>query len=123
MIGLSWFGLEVISIALPLLISHAHPEPKRVAPAAANFSLNVSKLPKLLLMALARLPTGAPPLPGPMIVQNIEWLMWPPPLLRTAVRIASGTAAQLLASSSSIDLPARSGADSSALFRFVTYAL
>ena len=39
-----------------------------------------------------------------MIVQNMEWLMWPPPLLRTAVRMFSGTMAQLLASSSSIDL-------------------
>ena len=40
--------------------------------------------------------------------------------LRTAVRMFSGTMAQLLASSSSSDLLARSGADSSALFRFVT---
>ena len=55
-----------------------------------------------------------------MMVQNIEWLMWPPPLLRTAVRMFSGTMAQLLASSSSMLLPARSGADSSALFRLVT---
>ncbi len=31
-----------------------------------------------------------------MIFQNIEWLMWPPPLLRTAVRMFSGTMAQLL---------------------------
>ena len=30
-----------------------------------------------------------------MIFQNIEWLMWPPPLLRTAVRMFSGTMAQL----------------------------
>jgi hypothetical protein len=26
-----------------------------------------------------------------MISQNIVWLMWPPPLLRTAVRMSSGT--------------------------------
>ena len=44
-----------------------------------------------------------------MIFQNMEWLMWPPPLLRTAVRMFSGTMAQLLASSSSMVLPARSG--------------
>ena len=25
-----------------------------------------------------------------MIVQNSEWLAWPPPLLRTAVRMSSG---------------------------------
>ena len=26
-----------------------------------------------------------------MICQNIEWFTWPPPLLRTAVRMSSGT--------------------------------
>ena len=26
-----------------------------------------------------------------MICQNIEWFAWPPPLLRTAVRMSSGT--------------------------------
>src|ERR1017187_9406861 len=43
-----------------------------------------------------------------------------PEAIRTAVRMASGTMAQLLASSSSTLLPARSGAASSALFRLVT---
>jgi hypothetical protein len=100
--------------------SQAQPEPKRPTPAALNFSLKVSKLPKAPVMACATCPTGAPPAFGPMIFQNIEWLMWPPPLLRTAVRIFSGTMAQLFANSSSIVLPARSGADSSALLRLVT---
>ena len=39
-----------------------------------------------------------------MICQNSEWLAWPPPLFRTAVRIASGMASRL-AISSSIGLP------------------
>jgi hypothetical protein len=85
-----------------------------------NFSLNVSKLPKAPVMACATLPIGGPPALGAMIFQNMEWLMWPPPLLRTAVRMFSGTMAQLFAKSSSIVLPARAGADSSALFRLVT---
>ena len=46
--------------------------------------------------------------------------MWPPPLLRTAVRMFSGTTLKLLASSSSIVLLAKLGADSSALFKLVT---
>ena len=71
-------------------------------------------------LADARLPTGAPPLPGPMICQNMLWFQCPPPLLRTAVRMFSGTIAQLLASSSSMLFDARAGADSRALLRFVT---
>src|SRR5260370_12679559 len=88
-----------------------------------SFSLKLSKLPKVLLMAWATFPMGGPPPPFFMIFQNIEWLMWPPPLLRTAVLIFSGTMAQLLASSSSTVLFARAGADSNALLRLVTYAL
>src|SRR6476660_1804106 len=104
----------------PVFSNQAQPDPNRPTAAAENFSLNASNDPNTALIAEARLPTGAPPLPGPMICQNIEWLMWPPPLLRTAVRIFSGTMAQLFANSSSIVLPARSGADSSALLRLVT---
>ena len=37
-------------------------------------------------------PAGAPPAPGAIIFQNTVWLTWPPPLLRTAVRMSSGTA-------------------------------
>ena len=36
----------------------------------------------MALIAAARLPFGAPPLPGPMTVQKNEWLLWPPALLR-----------------------------------------
>src|SRR5689334_3858584 len=111
------------SFPAPSFTSQAQPEPKRVAPAFVNFSLNGSNPPKALLIASASLPPGWPPAFGPMMVQNIEWLMWPPPLLRTAVLMLSGTMAQLLASNSSTVLLARLGADSSALLRLVTYAL
>ena len=42
-------------------------------------------------MASAMAPLGSPPALGPMMVQNMEWFTCPPPLLRTAVRMASGT--------------------------------
>src|SRR6478672_4595123 len=120
MMGESCLALDVISILEPSLISQAQPDPNRVVAAAPNFSLKAANPPKTLLIAASRFPTGSPPAFGAIIVQNSEWLLWPPPLLRTAVRIFSGTIAQLLASNSPIDLFARSGADSSALFRFVT---
>ena len=75
MSGLSWLGVEQTpSEPSSLTPSHAHPEPKRVAAALANASLNASKPPKLELMASPRSPAGAPPALGPRIVQNSEWL-------------------------------------------------
>ena len=56
-----------------------------------------------------------------MIFQKNEWFAWPPPLLRTAVRAASGTALKS-AIKSSMGLLDRSAWPSSALFRFVMYA-
>src|SRR5208283_917585 len=103
-----------------VLTTHAQPEPNRPMPAAANLALKSSKLPYLALMALARLPTGDPPALGLMISQNMAWFQCPPPLLRTAVRIGSGTADRPLASSESRLAPASCGADSRALFRLVT---
>src|ERR1700736_6204903 len=94
MTGLSWLALELISSLPPAWTSQAQPEPKRVVAAAVNFSLNASKLPNVLLIAEARLPLGGPPALGPMISQNMVWLMAPPALLRTAVRMFSGTMAQ-----------------------------
>src|SRR6187200_1976499 len=88
--GLSWFGVLVIESLLPSFSSHTHPLPKRPAPALPHCSLNASKPPKEPLIASAILPVGAPPAPGAIHVQNFEWFQWPPPLLRTAVRIASG---------------------------------
>src|SRR5260370_36422112 len=106
MTGLSWFGVEIISTPDAVFSSHAQPEPKRATPAALNFSLNASKLPKAPVMACATLPTGGPPAFGAMIFQNMEWLMWPPPLLRTAVGVVSGTKAQLFATNSLVAFPA-----------------
>ena len=75
------------------LISQTQPLPKRPTPAAANRSLNVSNDPNAASIALATLPDGAPPPLGLITCQNMVWFECPPPLLRTAVRIASGHAA------------------------------
>ena len=62
---------------------------------------------------------GWPPTPellaGPMICQNIEWFECPPPLLRTAVRMSSGTESSPR-SRSSTDFAARSAWFASAAF-------
>src|SRR6185437_15966292 len=121
MSGLSWFGVLVIDNLPPSFTSHAQPDPKRDPAAAANCSLSLAKLPNAEVIALPTAPLGSPPLPGPMICQNIEWFQWPPPLLRTAVRTDSGT--ELMPRiKSSRDLPASSGAFSIAAFRLLTYA-
>src|SRR5687768_14812513 len=107
MIGLSWLGvLDTDNLPALSMLSQAQPLPKRVAPALAKSSLNLSKPPSSLEMALASAPVGCPPAFGPIVSQNKEWLAWPPPLLRTAVRALSGTASRL-ASRSSIDLLCR----------------
>jgi hypothetical protein len=98
---------------------HVQPEPKRVAPAWLTFCFTSSKLPSLASASASRPAGGAPPPFGPMICQNSEWLAWPPPLLRTAVRMSSGTAFRLLISSSTL-LFCRSGYFSSAAFRLLT---
>src|SRR5215213_23813 len=109
MSGLSWFGVLVIASLPPSLTSHTHPEPKRPTPAALKASLNFSKSPNALLIASASFPVGPPPPFGPIVCQNCEWFQWPPALLRTAVRTASGTLFRLRSRSSS-DLSASSGA-------------
>src|SRR5689334_7876054 len=120
--GLSWLGVLVIdSLPFPSSTSHAQPEPKRPAAAAANCSLNFAKSPNDDFMAAASLPDGSPPLFGPMTCQKREWFQCPPPLLRTAVRTASGTELMPRISSSS-DFPCHSGAFSNAAFTLVTYA-
>ena len=73
------------------------------------------------MIASASAPVGSLAPPGAIISQNIVWLTWPPPLFRTGVRIASGSAS-MLAMSSSTDFFCRSGCGSSAAFRLVTYA-
>ena len=55
-----------------------------------------------------------------MISQNSVWFAWPPPLLRTAVRLSSG----MISRFARTDSMGRSihSVPSSAAFRFVTYA-
>ena len=102
--------------------NHAQPEPKRVVAAFVNSSLKLSKLPNLLLIASANSPAGSPPAFGARTCQNNEWFACPPPLLRTAVRDASGTASRFEITSST-DFERSSSFPSKALFKFVTYVL
>jgi len=55
-------------------MSHAHPEPKRVAAAASKASLNASKEPYASVIAFATAPVGSPPPLGLKMVQNSLWL-------------------------------------------------
>ena len=91
MSGLSWFGVLVIASLPPSLTSHAQPEPKRPAPAAWNCSLNFVEVAERALDRVGELAGRLAAALGPISSQNIEWFQWPPPLLRTAVRTASGT--------------------------------
>src|ERR1051325_1862144 len=119
--GLSWFGVLTIETLPPSLSSHTQPLPKRPAPALAHSVLKLSKLPNEELMASATLPVGAPPALGTIHFQNMLWFQWPPPLLRTAVRMSSGTVL-MPRHSSSMFFELSSGCFSSAAFRLVTYA-
>ena len=118
MSGLSWLAVETISSLPPLTTSHAQPEPKRPMPAASNFAWKSAKEPKAALMAVARSPEGVPPLPGPIRFQKKVWFQWPPPLLRTGPRMASGTPARfpIRASSESVS----TGVPAMALLRLST---
>src|ERR1700722_15462710 len=117
--GLSWLGVDSIANLPSFTTSHAQPEPNRPTPAAANFVLKSANEPKEDLIASPTAPEGSPPPPFFISFQNIEWFQCPPPLLRTAVRIFSGTLSRLLRSSS-IDRACRSGLASRALFKLVT---
>ena len=119
MIGLSWLGELSMLSAPPELISQTQPLPNRPAPAAANCSLNVSNDPNAASIALDTLPVGAPPPFALITCQNIVWFECPPPLLRTAVRIAAGTLSRS-AMSSSRPFAASSGCPSSAPLSLVT---
>lgn len=91
-IGLSWLGVEQTSTEPSSFTqSHAQPEPKRVAAAAAKAVLNASNEPNLASIAAARSPLGAEAPPGVMTFQKREWLRCPPPLLRTAASLSAGT--------------------------------
>src|SRR4029077_11636192 len=71
--------------------SHVQPEPKRLTPASLTCVLRSSSEPNVESIAAARSPLGEPPPLGLIVSQNSEWFAWPPPLLRTAVRLSSGT--------------------------------
>ncbi len=115
--GLSWLGVEQISIPpAAFLMSHAHPDPKRPTPAALNFVLKSSKLPKVLLIASASLPVGTPPPLGPMMLQKKVWFQCPPPLLRIGAANC-----EMFLQMSSIDIFS-AGVPAMALLRLVTYA-
>src|SRR6202012_1837325 len=79
-IGLSWFG-DVTTFSLPpSKTSQPHPDPNCLAVVSLNNFLKSAKLPKSFLIWSPILPVGSPPPPGFMIIQNIEWFTWPPPL-------------------------------------------
>ena len=73
-------------------------------------------------MALFRSPAGALAPPGVISSQKKVWFQWPPRLLRTGVRTASGTADRLERISSG-GLVARSGYFSTRPLRLVMKAL
>src|ERR1019366_10690826 len=92
--GLSWLGVvSMFTVPSGTLTSQAQPLPKTLMAAAVNLSSKVESEPNLASMALANSPVGAAP-PLPRVGHQKEWLAWPPPLLRTAVRTASGTPAR-----------------------------
>ena len=80
----------------PVKTSQPQPEPNCLAVVSLKVFLKASKSPKSAVIWAAMAPVGAPPTPavpaGPMMFQNMVWLEWPPPLLRTAPRMSSGTA-------------------------------
>src|SRR5699024_6716057 len=121
-IGLSWFGVLIISISPLSSTSHAHPDPKRPVAAVVNSSLNLSKLPNLAFILSASSPLGSPLPLGLNVFQKKLWLACPPPLLRTAVRIYAGTLSKSLIKSST-DFDFKSACPSTAPFNFVTYVL
>src|SRR6266508_1943181 len=93
--GLSWLAVLVTDSELPSDTNHTHPEPKRLTPASSNFLRKSSIDPNADSMALADSPLGSPPPSGLIHSQNREWLRWPPPWLRTAVRLSSGIESRL----------------------------
>ena len=92
MSGLSWLAVEPTARPVPSQTSQAQPLPKRVTPALRELLLErVEAAEGRVDRAASEPPWARRRRSGAMIVQKSEWLAWPPPLLRTAVRIASGT--------------------------------
>src|SRR5580658_2444777 len=117
--GLSWLGVvSMASAPSEPFTSQAQPLPKTLMAAAPSLSWNDESEPNLASIALDSSPVGAAP-PLPSVGHQKEWLAWPPPLLRTAVRAASGTAFRFATSSQTV-LVASSGCAAAATFRLLT---
>ncbi len=105
---------------LPLFTTNqAQPEPKRPVAAVLKAAFISSKLPNVSSIASLIVPVGCPPALGAIISQKNVWFAWPPPLLRTAVRISSGIAF-ISEIRSSTDFSPNSGCFSIAAFKLVT---
>ena len=95
MIGLSWLVVVTIRTREPSCTSHAQPEPKIVIAAPIIVSLKISKDPNVSLMArLSLASVGSPPPSGDIERQNMQWLYWPPALLRTTSRSSPGSSSR-----------------------------
>src|ERR1035438_9731940 len=121
--GESWLGVVMTLSLPPTKMIHPQPEPNCLAVVSLKVFLKASKSPKSAEIWSAMAPEGAPPTPaepaGPMRFQKAVWLEWPPPLLRTAPLISSGTLARPRIRSSA-DLAARWGWLAKAALRLLT---
>src|ERR1039458_4885050 len=114
--GLSWLGVDsMATVPSGNFTSHAHPLPKIFMAAVVSCSWNAESELNFASIALASSPVGANP-PFPSVGHQKEWLAWPPPRLRTAVRTASGTASRFATSSHTV-FSASSGYPVTATFR------
>src|SRR5207245_197542 len=119
--GVSWLAELVIDTFPPDETNQAHPLPNRFTPASLNSARNLAKSPNAALIASPSGPVGSPPAFGAIHCQKAEWLEWPPPLLRTAVRVGSSTGSLArFRIRSSIGRWSRSGYFDRAAFRLST---
>ena len=87
-------------------------------PASISCRFSSSTESKVSAIAAASSPSGSPPPSGPMISQKSVWFAWPPALLRTGIRLSSGSESRF-ASTSWTGLSAQS-VPSSAAFALST---
>ena len=73
--------------------ARARPSRSRTGPRRSSFTLPLKSAnePKASSIASASSPSGSPPPSGDIDSQNSDVVEWPPPLLRTAPRLSSGT--------------------------------
>src|ERR1700730_9867304 len=107
--------------SLPVVstMSHAQPEPKRDRPAALTFPVTLAVEPNEESIADFRSPLGSLAPPGVISSQKKEWFQWPPRLLRTGARTASGTMERSARIATGV-LAARSGYFSTSPFKAAT---